>query len=87
MSKAYEYASGWIIMIAFSMIAFSSTASAASVKWYSDHIELAKGTQATCNARLQKRETLPEDVLEECRRANEAMLHAHRFTPSKPMNW
>jgi hypothetical protein len=87
MSKAYEYASGWMIMIAFSMMAFSPTASAASVEWYEDHIDLAKSTQATCNARLQKRETLPEDVLEECRHANEAMLHAHRFTASKPMTW
>ena len=74
-------------MIAFSMIACSPDASAASVEWYADHIELAKSTQATCNARLQKRETLPEDVLEKCRHANEAMLHAHRFTASKPMNW
>jgi len=87
MSKAFEYASGWMIMIAFSMIAFSPNASAASVAWYADHIELAKSTQATCNAHLQKKETLPEDVLEECRHANEAMLHAHRFTASKPMNW
>jgi hypothetical protein len=87
MSKAYQYASGYMIMIAFSMIVLSPNASAASVEWYADHIELAKSTQATCNARLQQKETLPEDVLEECRHANEAMLHAHHYTASKPMSW
>jgi len=86
MSKAHRYASSWII-IAFSTIASPPTAGAASVEWYANHIELAKSTQATCNARLQKREPLSEDVLEDCRHANEAMLHAHSFTASKPVNW
>jgi hypothetical protein len=72
--------------VAFSIVVISPDVIARSVPWYADDIEQAKTTQASCNVRVKNGGTLPDDVLEECRNANDAMLHAHNFTPSKPMS-
>lgn len=87
MSKCIGYFSGLMTAVTFSMVVISPNAIARSVQWYADHIEQAKTTQASCNVRVKNGGTLPDDVLEECHNANDAILHAHHFTPSKPMSW